>query len=660
MTKQPPAAFKAVGPSAWKRAVAERAGTDLPTVERILAAHSVEAAPVLPRPRNLRIRSVRLHGTKHGTDNDGTLGFEWPDLDEGVFALLTDRNLRGKSSVLAVIRAAVQGRFPGAIKRDVWQWISSLDVRFEIERTCYRVMVTKESGEEGLTSARARLSRMADGPTFDLYDGPLGDDFEEQVAALFGTELGIEPFFAYNAKTGLPTRHEWAVTASALFLLKPDDKIIFGDRVADGQPLRLLQMFVGLPWVSTYSAARSNRMAVEARLGQAKSDAQRIAGRSKARQEELEERERQVTAALAGLPDRAALRRELAGLDAQLASIQGDATAALEAVATAEAEAKAAAGALVERRRLLRQVEDEAGAGYLFRKLRPVCCPACEAGIDARRYEAAPGPTCTLCGREEVSGNDEADERIAALRRDVEEAGRTAASLRRKVDSARTGHEAILDHRRGIAERIEVVRQRLLAEDEASTLERELIGVQARLEELRTVAPADGDSDLALDLAVLQAAEAESKLAFEGLQRSLLGKLAALMLEYAAAFGVPNLASMEFDQGGRLKIRQGNASVYFGDLAPGERLRVRVAAALAVVNVGRETGYGRHPGLLVLDSPGAQEMVTVDLETMLAALTETVSATEGFQVIIGAVARPEFAVVPSAHRKQVHGDAYLF
>jgi hypothetical protein len=656
-----PGGIPSVSITAWRQAVATRANADVATVERVLRAYSVEAAPVLPRPRTLCIRSISFLGQKSGTQSKGAIAFEWNDLGSGVWALLSDRNLRGKSSVLAIMRAAVQGRFPGEIKPDVWLWLSTVNVEFQIDQTRYRVSVLKNSGEKSIEKSIVRLSRFQGDLSVDLYSGSLGDDFEQHVSSLFATELGIQPFFAYNSRIGAAHPHEWAAIASALFLIHPDQKMIFGDNVVDALPLRLLQMFMGLPWVSTHTAAQANAKAIEAKLEQARSDGRRSLNQRKVRLDQLKEREGQIEDGLQHLPDRVELRRMMAEKDAELLSVQEEVLAALpvsEAAANASREAERAT---LERRRELLQLEHDVAAGYVFRKLRPVCCPACEADIDGARFKSRPQSTCTLCGTEAPPPEDSGEEEISEIRRDIKEAERTVEDLRRQAKRARDNYHSAIERRTRVSEEIRSIAQ-ALSGDEGGILEKELIGIKARIEELELVPEPEREKiEYEVDLRVLAAAAVESKEVFDELQRSVLVKVAAKMLEYSSAFGVQNLESMEFDQGGKLKIKQGSAQTFFGSLAPGERLRVRIAAALAVVGVSRETGYGRHPGLLVLDAPGAQEVVQYDLEKMLAAVSDTVASTDGFQIIIGAVARPEFLdVVPAECRKQVTGDSYLF
>ena len=208
-------------PAEWVRAVAGRAGLTVPDVQAILDRHGIEPRPTLPRARTLKMRSVAFSGTKDGTAADGPFAFERMDLGPGLWAMMSDRNSRGKSSVLNVVRAAVRGDFPGPLKPDVWRWIGALEVAFDIDAVGFRTLVEKEPGEERAERARVCLARRQGDDWIDLYDGPAGPGLETQVEALFMEELGFARFHAFNAPSGTGHTHGWAAISAGLFVTGP-------------------------------------------------------------------------------------------------------------------------------------------------------------------------------------------------------------------------------------------------------------------------------------------------------------------------------------------------------------------------------------------------------------------------------------------------------
>ncbi|GAA3832652.1 hypothetical protein GCM10022226_62420 [Sphaerisporangium flaviroseum] len=54
-----------------------------------------------------------------------------------------------------------------------------------------------------------------------------------------------------------------------------------------------------------------------------------------------------------------------------------------------------------------------------------------------------------------------------------------------------------------------------------------------------------------------------------------------------------------------------------GSLTEGEQLRLKIVTTIALLRHGFRSGVGRHPGLLLVDSPGAEEVDSGDLRHML-------------------------------------------
>lgn len=647
----------------WFSAIAQRANVSIDVVRSVLDKRGVAAQPTLPRARTLCIRSVTLDGVKVGTSADGPFQFSWPELSPGLWALMSDENSRGKSSILNIIRSAIRGDFPGRIKKDVWEWLSRIQVCFDIDAVSFRVHLEKPTGESTpQAAARVCFSRHQGDAWVDLYSGPPGEGLEAQLAAVFMEELGFAKFHAFNAKTEAGQSHGWPAMSSALFISGPG-AAIFGDLTTDAMPLRLLQLFMGLPWVSTLTAAQTAAKQVEAESRQNLPSYEKASDRLRSRLASVEQELSAARSQLASLPDRDALRRNLSTQDLSLANLQASAYEARGRLDSLKSTLTTATNTWIEAKRTLRQVEDEQAAGYLFRRLRPVCCPACEAGIDSQRYEAVQSGTCALCGTLEIAEKDQGDDRVFELKGDIADAEATV--LRLKGEMAAVERELLdtEERRRSTEVAIETLKQQL-AENDGATLELTVAALEARLAELNSLLseePKGPPTSMSMDLPVLKAAEEVTKEMFDDLQRDILRDVSAAITRLSKAFGVKNVANMEMTSGGVLWIHQGGSKTSFTKLADGERLRVRVAAALAVVEVARVRGYGRHPGLLVLDSPAAQEMSANDFAALLASVQDTVRQTERIQIIVGAVARPEIAqVVPIEQRIHARGESFLF
>lgn len=103
----------------WVQAIARRAAIDVNRVESVLAAHHISPTPVLPSPRRLLLVQIAFSGTKDRAGIDEPFNFDWSGLNHGLWAMLSDKNLRGKSSILEVVHWLQRGRPTSNLQEDV-------------------------------------------------------------------------------------------------------------------------------------------------------------------------------------------------------------------------------------------------------------------------------------------------------------------------------------------------------------------------------------------------------------------------------------------------------------------------------------------------------------------------------------------------------------
>lgn len=647
----------------WVEAIASKSSLTASTVQETLDRYGIEPQSTLPRRKHLRIRSVRLQGVKEGTAENGPFDSTFR-FGQGLWAILSDQNSRGKSTLLGVIQGGIRGDLPDRVKPDIWRWLSHVEVVFQANEIEHRLVITKKSGDER-REGQAQFAREQGETWFPLYEGPIGDPLERAMEDAMLAEFGFARFHAHNDRDGSHT-HGWPAIAAALFVNGPG-KAIFGEVLIDAIPLRLLQMFIGLPWVSTYTAASTALKRVRASKSERaplnKGFLDRLAARLQKVEEALEEKRGQVRPDI----DRSAIRAQILVLDGELIALRKAADRARDQSANQDRQWQGAKTLLAETRRSLQQLTDDRNAGLVFRSLRPVCCPSCDAGIDLNRHESASKKAiCALCGTEDRDQDDESGIRISDLEDDVKDATSQVDLLKDAFDQAKDNEKAAVQAVSAAAGRLKSLENDLSSEAEAD-LELEIRGLEAQKTELQSliagedeVEPDQGDKT-ADDEAVLKAAEEITKELYDGLARDILREVSEEITRLSKLFGVQNLESMEWGTGGALRIIQGATQTSFGKLSPGENLRVRIAAALAIIEVSRRRMYGRHPGLLVLDSPGSQEMSAGDFATLLSSVQEAIENADDIQIIVGAVARPQLLqVVPGDHTTHAQDQRFLF
>jgi hypothetical protein len=605
----------------------------------------------------LILRSVRMKGVKHGADRP--VEFSWSSLGPGLWALLTDENGRGKSSILGLVRGALQGRFPGTgVKSDVWAWLEELEVAFTIDATEYQVSLRKPRGECRDTDMTARLTRKSGGVEVPIVEGAADAEFSTGVEALFMEEFGFAKFHAFRARQAEAAEHGWNSMSAALFITGPGEAL-FGDVTSDALPLRLIQLFIGLPWVTTYTVASAALKKVDAERERERGG---VADKVTSRIAEIDMDISKLEEKLKGQPYIGAVRASLPGLDRALVERRRKADAAAQVLALCEAELSGAKSVKTEAHRRFLQAREDAAAGLVFRRLQPACCPACANAFEEGRFSAIEVTTCGLCGREDPGTDDDDKARLAEMETADSDALKALKGAEKALETALERAKAASSNFASAEAAIEKAQEELLAGSTADTLRADIEKLRARQEELRMMAsPSAPQAASEEETSVLRAAEEVTKELFDDLQREVLEQVSASLMRHCVEFGVQNLESMALQGNGGLRIRQGGVSLTFGGLNPGERLRVRIALALAVLEVSKARGHGRHPGLIVLDSPGAQEMSDHDFASLIGSVVGSAERFVDIQIIVGAVNRHELeSRVPNDRRRHAKGAESLF
>jgi hypothetical protein len=651
----------------WRSLIAKKSGCDEQAVDDVLERFGIEVNSIAPRRKTILLRSVRLSGKKSGLKDphqadipDQDFDYTWKDLDRGLWIVTSDKNSKGKSSILNAFKAAIKGKFPGAIKPDVWNWLSILQVEFSIDGAIHRVTMEKSHrGEEGAIEFAAALERQEGDKWLVLGKKLKPDEFEDVMSDFFMQELGFEKFRAFQKRTESFSHHGWPSMGSALFLTGSSDAL-FGDETTDALAMRLLQLFIGLPWISTYTELQASLKKVEAETTRTDEAAKAPRLKLLARIGQLESERKTAIADKASLPDRDLALSEKKAADRALTEAMEEKAHFERDLITLSTQLGETQLAFDEARNLLQQVKDETSAGYVFRKLRPTSCPSCDAVVKADKSQGAVGHNCTLCGQEPSVPDEDLGQRLEELKGQVAEAGLAKASLEHAVASKKDEIAVSKAKLEAAEQRRKSASSILDADDRGELVANQLIGLDARIQELQEYLPDEPKPSASTDARVIKDAVQITKECFEGMQIGMLNYFSERLYKIAVAIGVENLQSVDVKLN-KIAIRQGNTDTTFTKLNDGEKLRFRTAAALAAIETAKWSGVGRHPGFIVLDSPAAQEMSEDDFASLLANLTSVLETNLDMQIIVGAVMRPKILdVVSCKGMEYARGEDHLF
>ena len=609
--------------------------------ERVKDVFTTYGLPLVSTParlRPLRIRRLRIAGFRTGGVEPGPFDTTMAFAD-GVTALVGS-NFRGKTSVLELVTWCLRGT-PRELGVGVRLWLTAVDLDAEVagQALGFRLDLSEGAVTSAVVLTAPDISRLAglrgadaSAEVTTLLRAATEDSFKEQVQSLMLDRLDLHPLV--NSINGTTTQtHGWPAYYAAIYLQAGGDKVLLGDQPMSGLPGRLLQVFLDLPATSVLTRVKTAR---DVRVAE---DSARLAAARAAVADRAEERasiDKALTEANARLTalTAASAGRSLAELAADARACAGRVADAQEAWNEAESLHRQARRIRQDDAKALNDVTESLTARLLFHGLNPQVCPRCDQDIaEDRREHERTAHACAVCARP-VQGADADREEVIAEARE------------RLADSARIEDKALADLQaveRELAEAtaaLHAAAERLRQAQSATDLLDRLAAQEdvVRLEGALSVLP--GLPDVVADpaeaetVAVLQAAsvilDEESKSA----AAELFDELNTEIAELGRGFGIDGLERVEIDRAGRLKVfKDGGAQDWFKDQPAGGRLRLRIAVVIALLRVGARHQVGSHPGLLLIDSPKAEEVQDLNAHTLVTELDELARA-EGLQIII--------------------------
>lgn len=619
--------------ASWLEKVAEKIGMSPVEAELALRRRGIVADRPMRPARTLTITAVAFKGEKSGKAQ-GTINFFWEGLKPGIWAITSEKNFAGKSSIIEIILWCLRGT-PKNLQEDVHKWLNWVALDFMVDEQPYRIEFTVEAG---VPSGTLMLIQPGGGSMIiDRFSTDQG--FAATMSQFMMNTLDLDPIPAMQGREGdkKAVEHGWTALSGGLYF-GGDHKLLLGDVQMAGLPGRMLQMYVGLPWALTVMQARTVKKEVEQEQDQSNRAAARAAMEATKARTRLETDLAAAKKTLAGLSPTEATAEELERLASELGKLSPIAIDQATRHAAAKADLQALRGVADTDQRTLRNLRENIVAEQFFNGLEPVCCPRCEAKVSGERIKReSVDLNCSLCA-EQIPV-----ETMEGVSETIEESERRAQASNAAVERA-VAHEASLRRLANDASKaVDAARKALEKAATATTFQqrRDAELAVARLEGALKERKIDGASPApSPDLALVRAATKEAETAYDESRGDILQRLSEEILSLAQRLGVRMLEAVKLGSNATLALTKGGESTSFSRVTAGERLRLRLATAVALLRVGRERGLGRHPGLLIIDSPGAEEVSDIDLAALLGELQTIAKETPGLQILVASANPP--------------------
>ena len=614
----------------WLTAIATKTELEIIQVEELLVKHRIDAMPVASTPKHLLLKRIRFTGAKSIEGVESPIDFEWKDLDSGVWAILSDENLRGKSSIIQIVRGCLRGNLSNSVQADVYKWLRSVEMDFRIDEQDFRLRV-----ELGESLSGTLIRQFESNRTRKVYSFDDEGAFEAAMANFFMKHFDFDKFAIYRGQDekGTTVLHGWPSLCAAMFIGTNYETIIGELPPQSGVPVRLLQMFLGIPWVTT-SAAASAALKEEVRKQSAADQVQKDAKElTQRRLDELADQLKAKEESLSKATQPKKLQSDLTNCSQSLQDSSNRQIEIMRQLREANVSFEEAKSAADEDRQALRLHEEDSSAQTVFRALDPKSCPRCETAISqARKRQEQATNCCAVCGGSVHSDMDEAEIR-QQLASNLKASKDAQAEAKKRLNDLNAALEEVKQAVKNLADQQDKITRQMSRPTKYGELQADVAGLRARIDELSMMMPKA--SDVSTDVGFLKVVEDETKKRMKEHQDLLLAKISTRIVDYAQRFGMVLLESAKLSGGLQLQIVKSGTPSSYSRLTDGEKLRLKLATLAALIVVGEEENVGRYPGLLVIDSPGAQEVAYKDLEQIIAGLNDVAKEINHLQVIVG-------------------------
>jgi hypothetical protein len=626
-----------------REAVAEKAKVTPAAVDLVLSEIGVGEERPTRRADTLTIRRLAFSGVKRATKyEDGPYQFTWSDLGPGLFGILSrDANQIGKSTVLDIMVWALRGR-PRSLKPEVRAWIDEVELEFTIGGERYCVSFTDlDSLPQG------KLVLQVPGPARTLQTFKGEEQFEQVMGDLMMQRFALQPIpnISHTGEEASQFMHAWTAYVASMFI-EGSHPAILGDVTTGALWWRMLQLFMGMPYAATHMALR-NALTLEQAQAEGASVARAAQARYGAEIKHLEGESRRLKELLRKEAGATISARELDELSTQNATLLRQASELQVRIAELEITASALGTQRDEAKATQRRLKEGAASRKVFAGLDPVCCPRCASAFEETRSRAEESEgRCAVCDRATLNDDAEAlEEALLAARERVEELVIAERAVQARLSAARDELAALVKARTAVAGKVRDAETQASGIRRRRELEDEAQRVAGALDQLKALARKDVPEHSAERLMILKAAEQIAEARMKAASADVMSRLGDEMVIIAQRFGFKGLESVTV-RGNGIQVSISGVSSWYSKQTPGQRLRLRIALIIGMMRMAHDTGFGHHPGLLLIDSPGSEELSEPDLLAMISEINQIAKETPNLQMFVasarGSLLEPAF------------------
>lgn len=646
----------------------------------------------LPIATGKRISLDKLRFT--GVKNNGDIIDYIQVFNSGINITIAD-NLKGKSSVFKIVKFALTGR--NSLKPDISSWIKTIMLGFSIAAKSYTIYIDKTSARMSSALYSTAIDQLNIKSNDNvIFQSNTKSDYEAQIQDFFFNQFSYYPLSwtqKDSAKDSIELREaksSWSTYFKSIYLESKDTNSFYGN-----QGSKTFQVLLGLKYTKIINKMMIRRDFIKNSL--AKRDGDK--NTSLVGKEDLLKELKDIEVSLVDLRTNSdylefqSLKSSQNNLfiDIQKSSMKFSSSNNRNYQLLVEMNnGQSVCDSLIKENsrlekevaKLTRKINDlkeYLETGYFFSNLTIKMCPSCNHEFDMSQTNEK--HECSLCHKpvvSEIENKEQFSERIKQLAEtktileikisETIEKINVLQKNSKDLEKEKLDIEATLlnNDYAELCQRSEQTNRRLNELNKnlklTTELENELVSQRAILNYRLSLQEADINDtigNLNKKLEVLEIAiDYFINKRFEESQ-PILKSLQDLMLNEINAFGLPSITNIYIDKVFNIEYTQNGTRIKFEDIAEGEQLRVKLAFYLSIIQLDIQKNYGKHPRLLIIDSPAKEEGDNKYLEGLTAVLIDIEKRyADKLQILIGTAERNLSDIVKSQFVYKV--DQYVF
>ena len=624
----------------------------------------------------------------------------------GVNILIAD-NLKGKSSIFKIIKYTLTGS--NSLKSDIRKWINHIILNFRLSDKKFSIYLNLEGRLKGqlIADVIESFDDIQEANDHIIFEVNSEKEFQTQIQEFFFNQFAYyslkwtQKSSQKNSDELIEAGSSWKTYFKSILLESKDSgTLMYGD-----QGNKIFQMLLGLRLTYPINRLSVKKDKITYEKTREQSLVKRQAESQGLKRDKLIQRLNVINVELQAISKQATSRANLIKLQDDYSQLINMIQKESEKRLLAQNEIIKHNQRLIDISREKDQTDTELNRirkeinktqkniidlkeyleiGIFFSNLDIKHCPSCDHEVSEQKKKIeAEEHKCALCNEnitEEISESEKLSyrDKLERLKLEEERYLQEEVLLKNEIvglDKKHQGVSSILagierenvetDNTNSLKNNLAEVSKQIELEKEKlqpiTTRREELIAERAIVEyQIRTYdSLAKSETNYETEIDVLTAAIENLKKKRYELGRNVLDRLAELMLSEINKFGLTSITEIKITVNFDIQYNQNGEFISFDDIAEGEQLRAKIAFYLSLIQLDIEYNFGRHPRLLIIDSPGKEEADSKYLEG-LSSVLKNIGSRFGheLQILIGTAERSLTNVVD--HELVMPENTYVF